>query len=1388
MVSVYTIDGEVTLDTAPFDGAIEKLITKLDSLKEGLSNLGINTRNFQSELGVASNEMSNLETGASSFKNRLAESLNEMGSLNNQTGNIKNTMSEINEDMRNFSSETGVVQSNVAKTTAELTKQREVLTTVKNEIGTISTQMSQLRYDREFIENATVQGLTQITQKNREIGETIRANTDIYKQQQQVHEAELSIYSDIIARLEQEGQQRMENLQMAQRELQYLEQQRNAEKYIYDEIIARLEQEGQQRMENLQMAQRELQYLEQQRNAEKYIYDEIIARLEAEGRIYTSIAEQIGIASERNAIEERELMFLDEQLALRTEILALTREGTAESVKKAETLVKELQGDENIITAIQEEIAMTKELLSLEESRVGVANATAEAKTKSAVSGMGSSVNQLDKMGNLPRRIGSMALTMWGFNELMDIYNTTMSHINAESQRDYFAKRMNMNTKALNNFKGELASMQQQYRKLDMTVVGANALETASKYKVQASSLGDLTEVMAIYGSEFVKQGRTQEDSILAVNDALDGELRRLKEVGIGKEELEATGLWSGEESDKEGMLKALLQIAEERGYSQTAKDITNLSDAISTLEVKLGIDLAQAFKVIEPVLMEVGKNFIFVLECAEKLGAYIKGLGKDLGNWLDSTFGKGSSNTFFSGLTKGLGLLITFFITYKVVSKIKEMVSGFKLLGSAWTKLMEKLGRTKGIEKATETFGKFEKTTTGGTVGNGKNVGFKEGFKEGIQGLGKNLGTMAKVFVEVAVALAMAFALIEEALVLISGIGATYDALKPQFDSGIKFIQEFGIWIWGASAVLIAFMGYIGKFEGLDTTMVSGAKTMAIGMALAMGLITEAILLLQAPLFAIASLGFMKGVYGQSLTDGIAVIRGVGETLNMLAQDKGLMVFIAGFFALSLIMGFGGAELIGLPMAVGMAVSMGLIAEAIFLLQAPLFAIASLGSAYATYGESTVQSGVKVITMVGNCLKALEPAVRNLLAVDVEMFGVALVDFATRLVSGGKDGITALSEDIIPKFVTFAKKLNEMEIPSEIGSDKITALTTIANQIPPLYRALQSVNTALATSDAVGNMGGAISGSISNAVGMGLQGKLDQIYNDSKAIMDWATKMSGLSGSSGTGGASAVTQVAQVIVDLKAKLTQMSTTISASANSIQTSATQLGRSIITGWKSGSASFGATVVQTVANGVKAVQNRYNTMANGGRTLGNKLSSGFNSHSPKLQKIVSDEIQYALWECDANEQNFYDRGAKLGSALADGFEGNGGLVVGSPARIARAIAQEMIYSKNAIDMGAIMMYRGGQALGSALADGYADSQLKTNIGMLTQTGVSNEEITNAQTRKPPIQAQQGQGNPLVININMNGANIFGVEDLENTMRNIADKVFIEYNDINPNIGG
>lgn len=1341
MVEAYTIDGKITLNTEPFDKAIGDITSKMETLMElgggnwnfngaltGLHSVHTQIDTLKSDIESMSNSFSDVK-GINALKSEIQSLRTEMDSL-------KAKINEIGTTAREQATQVGsAVSSTVQK--------------VKNEILTMSTEMSQLRFDRNFMSNATLQGFTQIVQKNRENGQLIRENTGWLKEQRQVHEADLSIYSDIIARLEQEGARRHELLGMIAEEI---------------ELLHRVNQ------------------INRQGNRD------IVSRYEAEGRIYTSIAEQIGIASERNAIEERELMFLDEQLALRTEILALTREGTAESVKKAETLVKELQGDEKIITAIQEEIAMTKELLSLEESRVGVANATAQAKTKSAVSGTGSSVNQLDKMGNLPRRIGSMALTMWGFNEIMDIYEKASSNLNARGSQKYFSEALQKDQRYLNQTKqssvevgvamsklgNQLDALQKKYQKIDMSVVGANAEETAYKYGLQADKIADLSEVMAIYGSEFVKQGRSQEDSILALNDALDGELRRLKEVNVGKEELEAHG-WKG---DQATMIDALKEIADERGYTLTAQNITNLNDAIETLELKISRDLVDAFEYFQPILMEVAKDFVIILEAIEGLVGYLSGVWKSFSTRLDIMFGVQNMQKFGDIFVKVVGGIITGLIGLYIIRKVANV---FK---SGWNTILETLGRTKTIDKASESLEKLGgATNTGGTSAPKK----KGSFGDGIKGLAENLGKMAKVFIEVAVALAMAFFLLEEALVLISGIGATYDALKPQFDSGIKFIQEFGIWIWGASAVLIAFMGYIGKFEGLDTSMIDGAKTMAKGMALAMGLIAEAILLLIAPLGAIALLGAFQGWQQGNIEKGMAVIHMFADALNYIANNQDIATFLLAFSVISVVLGVS-EGILAEPLVVGVATAIGLVAVAIGMLIAPLSAIALLGVTYSTVGVDNVQKGAEAINLVAKCLIALEPAVRNLLAVDVEMFGVALVDFATRLATGGKDGITALSEDIIPKFVTFAKKLNEMDMPTEIDSGKITALTTIANQIPPLYRALQSVNTALATSDAVGNMGGAIGGSISNAIGMGLQGKLDQIYNDSKAIMDWATKMSSLNGSNGTGGASAVTQVAQVIVDLKTKLAQMSATISSSANSIQTSATQLGRSIITGWKSGSASFGATVVQTVANGVKAVQNRYNTMANGGRTLGNKLTQGFNSHSPKLITIVSNEIQYALREIDANEQNFYNRGAKLGRALSDGFESEKGMNVGSPARIARAIAQEMIYSKNAIDMGAIMMYRGGQALGSALANGYADSQLKTNIGMLTQTGVSNEEITNAQTRKPPIQSQQGQGNPMIININMNGANIFGVKDLENTMRNIADKVFIEYNDINPNIGG
>ena len=1076
------------------------------------------------------------------------------------------------------------------------------------------------------------------------------------------------------------------------------------------------------------------------------------------------MASSLTFVERKLAEEERELALLGDSFAIRERITSLVKSDTV--------------SESDLVKLDDEQLAILRQIVGEEEKILNVQRQqTAEVGKQNAerIGGLGGGKgskggkNQLDKMGYLPSRIGSMALTMWGFNEIMDVYDKTMGHINAESQKDYFAKRMGMDAKATQNFTNQLNSMQKQYKKLDMTVVGANALETATKYKVQQQSLGDLTEVMAIYGSEFVKQGRSQEDSILAINDALDGELRRLKEVGIGAEELKATGLWNGDESDKEGMLKALLQIAKERGYDKTAKDITNLSDAITTLEVKLSIDLARAFGVIEPLITDVLGNFVTMLEALEGAIAWVTPKITEFAKALGLIDKDGNGTKFGNFLEDWASWMITFGITaYGVYKIVKPLV-----------------GWLKNLRGATDT---VAKTTgdIGGDVGKTMNTGgFKENFKSEWGKLGKNLGKMARVFVEFAVAIAMAWALIEEAILLISAIGYTYDSLKPQFDSGIEFIKEFGLWFALLGGALLVFSYALDKVpEGTEKAITKGATKLAYGMAIAIGLVTEAIGLLIAPMLAIALLGGTASFLGTNLDKGLEVISWIGNALHQI--DLPMALFIGGFLAVSLLLGLVQPLTIGL--AVGIASALLLVTEAIVMLIPPLTAIALLGGTASMLGEDKIQQGAETIKMIGNVLQVLAQAIPYLLVVDLSIFGVQLVEWGNRLLSGGKDGLTTLVQDILPTIQTFISDFNGLDFSETLDTAKITAIITVATQLPPLFTAIQKLNNAMGTSDALGNIGGALGGSISGAVGMGLKSKLDQLYNDVKDVMDFATKLGGLSTGNG-GNTTAIQQTANAIAQLKVKLNLLITTISSASSRVQSASQRLGSALPTGFKTGSASFGSAVVSVLAKGVSEIQSRYNTFNNGGKTLGQKMVDGFKNHKPSLKTITSREIGYALTELDNAKDDFYNKGKSLGSELTRGYQD--GADIHSPGLIARTTARELRYTMDALDTGKKMMYQGGVALGQALTNGYNSyGNLRTDVGVLAQKGVSNEQLQANAKNNQLNGNQKGQTPQLTqtnINIDMSNSTVIGVQDLDNKIRQAVEKAIVSINSPNGAIG-
>ena len=1333
-VEAFTVDGKVTIDTTPFESGIAKVTNQLSELNGSIKSM--------MEMGGGNWNFNGALNGLKTLKDDLAVIKEDIATMNTEFANTQG-INALKTEIASLRSEIDAIKQKVNETTTQ-TVQR--VREVKTEISAITsgteplvqlwTAMNGQMAEHYDILSYQESEIGQINAQWRETQTSINRTKQLMKQ----------IYN------ETEGW----TTELSRVELQA--------KQI--ELYFRREQD---------ILKQSLNYLEQEATlleSQKALED---AKLVAEENLNKAIAERVAFYNETLLEEEKEM-----EMAYR--IMGIQEELNGLIGIEAEEVLKIADSEKLVLETIGQQVAMEEERLALMSEITAMQNAQIT-KVPTATGGKGAKGmmgNDLDKMSYLPRRIGSMALTMWGFNEIMDIYDKSSSNLNARGSQKYFSEALQTDQRYLNQTKqstvqvrtemsklgDQLDALQKKYQKIDMTVVGANAEETAYKYGLQADKIGDLSEVMAIYGSEFVKQGRSQEDSILALNDALDGELRRLKEVNVGKEELEAHG-WTG---DQASMIDALKQIADERGYTLTAQNITNLNDAIETLELKISRDLVDAFEYIQPILIEVAKDFVIILEAIESLVGYLNEVWKKVSTRLDIMFGVQNMQKFGNISTKVIGGLITGLISLYIIKKVASVFS------SGWNTILDALGKTKPIDKASDSLGKLGGSTNTGGTSAPKERG---GFKDGIKGLAENLGKMAKVFVEVAVAIAMAWALIEEAILLISAIGYTYDSLKPQFDSGIEFIKEFGLWFALLGGAMLVFSYALGKVpESAMQTVTKGATKLALGMAIAIGLVTEAIGLLIAPMLAIALLGGTASFLGTNLDKGLEVISWIGNALHQI--DLPVALFIGGFLAISLLLGL--VQPLTLALAVGIASALLLVTEAIVMLIPPLGAIALLGGTASMLGQDKIQQGADALKIVAQALKTIAEAVPYLLAVDIGVLGQELMDLGSKLITG-KDGLTYLSENIIPTLSTFVESFNNATI-NPINETTVANLSQVASQLPTIKSAIDTIRTTIGNggTGGINVLGFQIGGDTSS-----LKPKLDILYEDIKAVIDFANKFGNSTDS--TNATTGVTQMANAVAQLQAKINLMITTITGASPKVKEASKSLGSAIKVGFNEGSSGFNQTVISVIASGIREVQSRYPTWHSGGEASADKLADGFKNHKPSLKTVTSNEIDYALGELDDAKDDFYNKGKDLGSELTRGYQD--GADIHSPGLIARTTARELRYTMDALDVGKQMMYQGGVALGQALTNGYNSyGNLRTDVGVLASKGVSNEQL-QANARSVQANANKGKQVPQIssntINIDMSNSTIIGVQDLDARIRESVEKAIISMNTPNGAIG-
>ena len=305
----------------------------------------------------------------------------------------------------------------------------------------------------------------------------------------------------------------------------------------------------------------------------------------------------------------------------------------------------------------------------------------------------------------------------------------------------------------------------------------------------------------------------------------------------------------------------------------------------------------------------------------------------------------------------------------------------------------------------------------------------------------------------------------------------------------------------------------------------------------------------------------------------------------------------------------------------------------------------------------------------------------------------------------GGYDVAGGL-EQIKNDLITASQKLAELSALSEIDEG-------ITEKITQVGTALQKVNEVSTTLTGLGDSGiGDFDPSIISTAVNNVQTAATELARLNEVSFD---------------GAAADTMLGAIQTTLE----NVKSTLSA-ASGFSDASVSIGSQIITGVQSGLAPLGGTIQTSVSSAINSAGG--NALA-GGAMLGRAATSGMKS-TMKLADAVTEQVNYALTAITSKEQDFYNAGAALGSAMSRGFESTKGQNVGSPGKMAREIERQMNYGLEFMYKAVSPFYDAGVKLGRQISDGFGNPNLDvdmfTNGGQLTaeHIGALKTTISNA----------------------------------------------------------
>lgn len=431
-------------------------------------------------------------------------------------------------------------------------------------------------------------------------------------------------------------------------------------------------------------------------------------------------------------------------------------------------------------------------------------------------------------------------------------------------------------------------------------------------------------------------------------------------------------------------------------------------------------------------------------------LGNTIEGIGRTLMRFFSTEQGRWVGALTGAGIAVGL-------LTYK----FRESLSTLWDFGKA---IVNRIKDLKNLKKASE--------ETSDVLGGDKSTGGIKGKtptqygnrKEWAGVVKQDFMANARSFLDNATKIAMAMGYLTVAIVTLSAPmlalaleGELFKRIEPQVRKGVEGLQLIAPTIIAFLIPSMALMAVMSKFKVSSAQLTEGFKTAAQGIALGIVLVTEAIVLLNAPLISLGILGSVYGGMKESVEQGIKAIKITTDALYALVPW--IPVFVAGIALAAITFGTGGVGGIAIGVvAAGIAVGVLAVAEAIAVMQAPLKAIEQIGNSYPNL--SGVEQGAKALKVNAEALGYVDSALTDLVHIQWE-------DIKSRAMSLTGISLDTSLNDLVKEggfftqLNTFMTNLNSLEIVAPLP-EKVEALNGVAEGIGTIDEAIKNVKSAM--------------------------------------------------------------------------------------------------------------------------------------------------------------------------------------------------------------------------------------------------------------------------------------------------------------------------------------